>query len=350
MSVVLALTLVALPASTAYAQPGNDDVADATTVAALPFTDSVDTTDATLEDGEPESSCAPVGATVWYAMTLSQNTSVTVDTAGSDYDTVLSVYQAASSDDFAEVACNDDSVGLQAMVSFAAAAGATYFVQAGAFGDEEFGAGGQLEISFGRGSAKPSLLKGSFRGNQAVAEWFTGEEEVFSDTFLILTDGSSRFGPGRPISEPTLDVFHFSEEFDPETGSFTITDLFGFAHLAPNEFTMDRRLRQASVNVDLTLEGARCEFGEEEFEDCEFLTAEVTVSVSWDGSGETTNSQAILRERGSDFRFMFHDRATGREAVADGSIAGELDLVSGPAEFASLTRASESFMEWSRGG
>ena len=164
-----------------------------------------------------------------------------------------------------------------------------------------------------------------------------------------MTDGRSKVGPGRPINEPTLDLFHFSEEFDPDTGSFTIVDLSGFTVLAPNQLTMDRRLNRAFVNVDLTLEGSRCVF-DEDSETCGLLTADVTVSVSWDGVGELTHSQLISRDRGSDFRFMFHGRATGRDAVADGSIIGDVDLVSGPAEFASLVRASESFLEWFRAG
>ena len=52
------------------AAPGNDDVASATVVGSLPFTDAVDTTDATVEGSEPSYYCGyQVGATVWYTYT-----------------------------------------------------------------------------------------------------------------------------------------------------------------------------------------------------------------------------------------------------------------------------------------
>ena len=353
LSLVLVIVLAVVPAETALAQPGNDDLTGATPVTALPFTDSVDARDATLESGEPDATCAPLHSTVWYAVTLGQNTTVTVDTAGSDYDTVLSVYRGTDFDDFDLVACNDDFIDVQARVSVTAAAGETLFVQVGAFGEEEFDSAGQLEISFTRGTKRPTIVKGSFRGHQAFAEWFSEDEEEFSNTFVGLSDGRRKFGPGRPIAEATLDVFHFSEVFDPATDTITFTDWSGFTTLEPNQFAIERKLGQAFVDTDLTLEGVRCviEADEEDgTEECETLTADVTVSVTWEGQGGIVRSRFIEREHGDDFRFSFRSHSRSRDAIADGSIMGEVDLVSGLADFAVLARTADSSMEWRRAG
>jgi hypothetical protein len=352
------IILAVVPAGTALAQPGNDDLAGATFVTALPFTDSVDASEATLEAGEPDLTCAPLHSTVWYAVTLGRNTTVTVDTAGSDYDTVLSVYRGTGFDDFDLVACNDDFIDVQARVSVTAAAGETLFVQVGAFGEQEFDSAGQLEISFTRGTKRPTIVKGSFRGHQAFAEWFSEDEEEFSDTFVGLSDGRRKFGPGRPIAEATLDVFHFSEVFDPATDTITFTDWSGFTTLEPNQFAIGRRLRHAFVTADLTLQGVRCVIedvddpfdGENGTEECESFTADVTVSVTWEGHGGLVRSRFLEREHGDDFRLLFRSRSTSRDATADGSITGEVDLVSGPADFAMLARTADSFMEWRRAG
>src|SRR5690242_7105307 len=52
--------------------PSNDNFGNATVIAALPFSDSVDITDATVEPGEQPPSCAfgsSSGKTVWYTFT-----------------------------------------------------------------------------------------------------------------------------------------------------------------------------------------------------------------------------------------------------------------------------------------
>ena len=82
----------------------------------------------------------PVGNTVWYKIAGTGGT-ITVDTAGSDYDTVAAVYTSPSPGVYTPVegACVDDvplvPVGrtLQSAVSFATVAGTTYYVQIGGF-------------------------------------------------------------------------------------------------------------------------------------------------------------------------------------------------------------------------
>ena len=82
----------------------------------------------------------PVGFTVWYRI-VGTGGSITVDTAGSDYDTVAAVYTANGSGGFTPVpdACVDDvptvPVGrtLQAAVTWPTVAGTTYYVQIGGF-------------------------------------------------------------------------------------------------------------------------------------------------------------------------------------------------------------------------
>jgi len=77
--------------------------------------------------------------TVWYSVTAESDGPLTIDTAGSDFDTALAVYAADGSLDPIPGACNDD-VGvppfgrlIQAQVTFEAVAGTTYLVQVGSF-------------------------------------------------------------------------------------------------------------------------------------------------------------------------------------------------------------------------
>ncbi|HLH25960.1 MAG TPA: FecR family protein [Chloroflexota bacterium] len=130
--------------------PPNDNFANAQAAAPGQFTAS--TVAATTEPGEPlvvDAACAPttggtLGATVWYTYTTPIPAQVTIDTFGSDFDTVLAVYTGNALGSLSRVACNDDAQGTQSQLTFAATPGTTYRVQVGGFG----GAVGNLVVNF----------------------------------------------------------------------------------------------------------------------------------------------------------------------------------------------------------
>lgn len=134
-----ALLIPAAPAALA-AVPANDDFDDATVIAALPFHQSLDTSDATTADDDPD--CVGNGHTVWYAFTPGVDMTIAANTSGSAFDTTLSVYTGIRGA-LEQIACNDDSGGLQSRVVFPATSGTTYFFMVGSFFDSP---GGALEI------------------------------------------------------------------------------------------------------------------------------------------------------------------------------------------------------------
>ncbi|HET9565705.1 MAG TPA: hypothetical protein VFP27_14655, partial [Mycobacterium sp.] len=105
---------------------------------------------------EPQVTTCPapddgVGQTVWYSFTGTGG-AVTIDTAGSNFDTVIAVYD----DELVELACNDDvefgPIGFtfQAALTIDTVEDATYYVQAGGYMNPFEGVGaqfGRLRIS-----------------------------------------------------------------------------------------------------------------------------------------------------------------------------------------------------------
>jgi hypothetical protein len=165
---LLAGMLLLLSAAIAQAAPANDDIAQATAITALPFTDALDTTEATTAPEDPD--CAGSGPTVWYAFTPAADVFVFADTFGSDYDTTLSVYTDEGGA-LTQIACNDDFNGLQSGVLFEATAGTTYFIMVGSFAS---GPGGGLIFSID--VAPPPIVfdlalsgKGSVNAKSGVA-------------------------------------------------------------------------------------------------------------------------------------------------------------------------------------
>jgi hypothetical protein len=80
-------TLIASPPAAAVA-PTNDSIAGAITVPTLPFSTSLDTSEATAEEDGP-------AATVWYEFTPPTTGDYDITTVGSDYDTDIGVWAAS---------------------------------------------------------------------------------------------------------------------------------------------------------------------------------------------------------------------------------------------------------------
>ena len=139
LSLLVSLLLVLmLPGAAQAVPPTNDAFADAVEVTEpLPFTDTQDTTEATLEDGEPlldDFNCGfGVSNTVWYAYSPTVDTTVSANTFGSDFDTVLGVWEGTSLDSLTLVGCVDDAFGLQSRIVFLAETGTDYRIQVGGF-------------------------------------------------------------------------------------------------------------------------------------------------------------------------------------------------------------------------
>lgn len=125
-SVIRVLVVACLTvAGAATAQPVNDDCADATAIAALPFSETVDTTMATGEPGDPDCLAAgDHGNSIWYRYTATDDVLLTVLTDDSDYVAAAHVLLGACG---APVVVNcDDGVG------FIGPLGVTAPVRAGA--------------------------------------------------------------------------------------------------------------------------------------------------------------------------------------------------------------------------
>lgn len=117
--------------------PPNDTCSAAMEITTARRRDDLDVSRATSDPTDPATTCAcsTNGASVWYRFTAPTSAPVTIDTFGSSYDTVLSVFTGGSCRGLTPVAsCNDDSDGtLQSKVSFTATVGVTYLIEIASF-------------------------------------------------------------------------------------------------------------------------------------------------------------------------------------------------------------------------
>jgi chitodextrinase len=179
----LALGLFALaPGAAQAAVPANDDFANATVIdpAALPFSDVVDNTQATVQSGEHQY-CSNAPRTVWWSFSPATSGVYSVDMNGSSFfDTAATVYQQDGSGlgGLTEIRCN----AFPGNVSFAAQAGKTYYIQA----DDYFNGGGSLHLNV---RYIPAPANDNFADATAIGS-------------LPYSDGLDTTGASKEASEP----------------------------------------------------------------------------------------------------------------------------------------------------
>ncbi len=358
----LVLLVATMPALPSLAQPpSNDDLAGARVVDDIPFADMVALSEATVQAGEPVEVCAPMANTVWYALTLPQSTTVMIDTAGSGFDTVLAVWQGEDLAQLDLVKCVDDtSTGVESRVLLSTDEGATYLIQAGAFGAAPAGAVLSLSVdSPPRSTGKPIIYRGSSRGNVAQAYVDDFDGTTSASTSVSVFDGQAKYSKGKPYKSSEVSVYSASSSYDDSTGIYTWESWFGFAPLEPGSSSLDSRLRSASVDTTVTLFGYSCQEGPyEETDDGLSYTVEctdlgsidVTANVSWTGRGSTYRYSYADRSSTNDgYRALYSSSTTARDATVVGAVAGDGFLVDMDGAFGTLQRDSNRTMTMYRG-
>lgn len=145
------LPFIAAPGAPPVPVPANDDFASPVEVTPLPFNHRLDTTRATQASDDPSLCVEGGSATVWYRFMAPSAGTLTADTFGSSYDTVLAVFTGERGA-LTGQACNDDTSGRQSQVILGVAEGQSYFIEVASYG---LGGGGMLNLS---ASFSPLLL------------------------------------------------------------------------------------------------------------------------------------------------------------------------------------------------
>jgi hypothetical protein len=131
---LLACLLVSLPAPASAAPPANDDVGAATVVGALPFSDTVDTSEATAAAGDLDCSGLEDTHTVWYTLTPQTDVVLGLRTTPQFPEHVFTSIATGSPGSLSFLQCS--SLDTQTLN---ATAGTTYFIQLSSAGDDPGG-------------------------------------------------------------------------------------------------------------------------------------------------------------------------------------------------------------------
>jgi hypothetical protein len=223
---IVVVLLVGVAPVAAAATPSNDRESGAVAIGALPFADSIDTSDAT-PGGPPVCSTR---ASVFYSFRSNTGLRVQIDLIGSEYDTTLGVYIREATGAAERVECDKDTFGDAAAVRFRARPGVKYFIMVGAgrYSDTEGGpltltaykvSNLELEytIAVTGGTTDPSTgiatLSGTVTCNEPSAIYMEGELRQLRQGLYVARGGLYIFETCRP-GVPTA----FTVEVDTYSG------------------------------------------------------------------------------------------------------------------------------------
>jgi hypothetical protein len=127
--------------------PDHDSVGSPRVIASLPYTDTVDVRGATRHASDPTGmTCTTLNGTrvvdaglasVWYQYTAASDTTLFVDTFGSNYDTYLAAWQGGIPGVGTLIGCNEDSGGVhQSALSVPVTNGTTYYFLVAQFSND----------------------------------------------------------------------------------------------------------------------------------------------------------------------------------------------------------------------
>jgi hypothetical protein len=140
---------------------------------------------ATLQDGE-SAPCGDIGATVWYFFDAPRTGTFEIDTAGSDFDTIVAVYTLGGfvpsppGENLADVACADGAGA--ARLTFDGVQGEGYHIQVGGAG----GATGTLRL---RVSCSPACPPPNDNWENATQPFFLPFEDRLNTSGATLQAG-----------------------------------------------------------------------------------------------------------------------------------------------------------------
>ena len=130
----------------------NDDFEKASGINRVPSTSNQSTVGATIQDGEPLPCYAT--ATVWYRFKPRKDGVVTLDTFGSNFDTVVAVFTGDELGGLTPVGCNNNELfngRITSRLSWTAQAGVEYHIQVGS----RQSLGGDLKLNLSPGQVGP---------------------------------------------------------------------------------------------------------------------------------------------------------------------------------------------------
>ncbi len=213
----------------------NDRCSNATIVTTNPYTNTVSTANSSTESSDPAVTCGngSKSRSIWYRYTPPENGLVTVNTSGSNYNTILSVYTGTCLS-LTSLACNDDAEGSQSQLIFSVTSGTTYYFMVTSYNGTE----GTLTFNLSFTPAQEGYLSVSPPTGFEPSGNSGGPFNPPSKTYTLTNIGDLQLNWVAEKKAPWLDLSSTGGTLgDGESVQVTITINSSANSLAPGNYT-----------------------------------------------------------------------------------------------------------------
>ncbi len=226
----------------------NDNFSSATVLNGTAAQVTASNVGAGKESGEPEHAGNSGGHSVWWKWTAPAAGVATIDTFGSNFDTLLGVYTGSQVTALTQVASNDDTSGVQSRVSFPARAGETYYIAVDGWGGRSGSivlnlaltpAASQLNDDF----ANAALLEGTSVTVNASNQ--NASKETDEPNHAGNSGGHSVWWKWTAPAAGAVAIDTFGSSFDTLLGVYTGSPVTALTLVASNDDTAGRQSRVA---------------------------------------------------------------------------------------------------------
>jgi len=198
------------------AKPANDDLGNALVLTGITNTVVGVNGAASKEQSEPDHAGNPGGKSVWWSWIPPANVTVTVDTIGSSFDTLLAVYTGSSVSDLKLVTSDNDGGGNRtSKVSFSGMVSATYQIAV----DGWNGTSGNIVLNFRQSApAAPQIIT-----QPQSATVSAGDSVSFSITATGTPPLTYRWlRDGQPLNGGTNSVYTIGNAQTNHAGAYSV--------------------------------------------------------------------------------------------------------------------------------
>jgi hypothetical protein len=201
--------------------PPNDLFTSPTVINSVPYTTYEDTWPATISSDDPTPSCGQGqnANSVWFRYTPAQNGLIIVDSSGSSYDTVATIWTGTQGN-LTEVACNDDSGGTsQSLIMAPISGGLPHYVE---IMNYQLEGGGYLKLHVDFASAYTPTLTPTPTFTQTLVPTSGTSTSTYTPTNTSLP-ATSTFTPTFTRTNTLTPTYTRTNTPVPPTNTFTPT-------------------------------------------------------------------------------------------------------------------------------
>lgn len=187
--------------------------------------------------------------------------------------------------------------------------------------------------------AEAQMTNIRYKGQSADASWYFEKDEVYTSVYVFATDSASRQKADiftESVAYVGISQYRLGDEicyeYEGEKYCWSeyvpIQEYFGYGTITSENFQTQGRLDGATLNAKLT--------GYNYLADSDQT---ISIDIEWTGDGDYSSGKNSYHYRSGDYTYHGNYVSFNRQAIATGTISGDITMELGSSSWGSLYNA-----------